>query len=158
MSVAQRIIQHRQDAVGKHVKQWLDDFSSEAVLALAMVADASDESLLLIRQVDDEAVDSSELGNYVQGFADRIQALFAQRQALTTVGYTKFAMDMLSKGELAFFSCGQARRLQPCDGDTVERCLDRMVAWSRLALEVLQTEFPHYSVFSAFGAPGLEQN
>ena len=151
MSVAQRIIQHRQDAVGKHVKQWLDDFSSEAVLALAMVADASDESLLLIRQVDDEAVDSSELGNYVQ-------ALFAQRQALTTVGYTKFAMDMLSKGELALFSCGQARRLQPCDGDTVERCLDRMVAWSRLALEVLQTEFPHYSVFSAFGAPGLEQN
>ncbi|CAJ1400606.1 unnamed protein product [Effrenium voratum] len=156
MSVAQRIIQHRQDAVGKHVKQWLDDFSSEAVLALAMVADASDESLLLIRQVDDEAVDSSELGNYVQGFADRIQALFAQRQALTTVGYTKFAMDMLSKGELAFFSCGQARRLQPCDGDTVERCLDRMVAWSRLALEVLQTEFPHYSVFSAFGVFSLK--
>ena len=116
-----------------------------------------DESLLLIRQVDNEECDSAEVGNYVQSFADRIQMLIVQKAILTTTGYTKLVVDLLAEGKLKFFACGVARRLGPCQAESIEQCFKNMEVWVRMALEVLRTEFPHYGIFSAFGAP-LREN
>lgn len=115
-------------------------------------ADVMDESLLLIRQVDSEECDSAEIGNYVQSFADRIQMLILQRAILTTTGYTKLVMDLLLEGKLKFFACGAARQLGPCQDESIDQCFKNMEVWVRMALEVLRTEFPHYGIFSAFGA------
>ena len=49
-----------------------------------MLADCTDEALVLLRLVDDEQCDSAELGNYVQSFADRIQALILNKLILDT--------------------------------------------------------------------------
>ena len=155
IAVAQRIIQQRHDATGASIRNWLNSLTSEHVLQLSMLADCTDEALVLLRLVDDEQCDSAELGNYVQGFADRIQALILNKLILDT-GYTKFTLDMLSEGKVAFFASGDARRLRPCDQEMTDRCLDHMKVWVRLALEVLRTEFPHYGLFSSFGVTSLK--
>lgn len=155
IAVAQRIIQQRHDATGASIRNWLNSLTSEHVLQLSMLADCTDEALVLLRLVDDEQCDSAELGNYVQSFADRIQALILNKLILDT-GYTKFTLDMLSEGKVAFFASGDARRLRPCDQEMTDRCLDHMKVWVRLALEVLRTEFPHYGLFSSFGVTSLK--
>ena len=114
LATVQRIIQARKDQTGSALQTWLQNLTAHELLQLGMVADVMDESLLLIRQVDNEECDSAEVGNYVQSFADRIQMLIVQKAILTTTGYTKLVMDLLAEGKLKFFACGVACRLGPC--------------------------------------------
>ena len=157
LATVQRIIQARKDQTGSALQTWLQNLAAQELLQLGMVADVMDESLLLIRQVDNEECDSAEVGNYVQSFADRIQMLIVQKAILTTTGYTKLVMDLLAEGKLKFFACGVACRLGPCQDESIDQCFKNMEVWVRMALEVLRTEFPHYGIFSACGAP-LREN
>ena len=152
LATVQRICQARKDQTGAALQAWLENLTALEMVQLGMLVDVMDESLLLIRQVDNEQSDSAEIGNYVQSFADRIQMLILQRAILTTTGYTKLVMDLLLEGKLKFFACGAARQLQPCQDESIDQCFKNMEVWARMALEVLRTEFPHYGIFSAFGA------
>ena len=62
-----------------------------------MVADVMDESLLLIRQVDNEECDSAEVGNYVQSFADRIQMLIVMSQSTNASRTWRYGFGWLWK-------------------------------------------------------------
>ena len=152
LATAQRISQSRKDEAAGALRDWLEGSTAQEVVQLGMLADIMDETLLLIRQVDSEDCESAEIGNYVQGFADRIQMLILQRAILTTTGYTKLVMDLLAGGKLKFFACGVARCLEPCQDESLDACFRNMEVWVRMALEVLRTEFPHYEIFSASGA------
>lgn len=151
LATVQRICQARNDPVGAALKAWLEGLTAQELVQLGMLADVMDESLLLIRQVDCEQCDSAELGNYVQDYADRVQALILRRAIVETTGYTKLVTDLLADGKLKFFACGVARHLEPCQAESIDECFKNMEVWLRMALEVLRTEFPHYGIFSAFG-------
>ena len=152
LATVQRICQARKDQAATALRAWLENLTAQELIQLGMLADIMDESLLLVRQVDSEDCDPAEIGNYVQSFADRIQMLILQRAILATTGYTKLIMDLPAEGKLKFFACGGPRRLGPCVDESIDQCFKNMEVWVRMALEVLRTEFPHYGIFSAFGA------
>lgn len=152
LATVQRICQARKDQAATALQAWLENLTAQELIQLGMLADIVDESLLLVRQVDTELCDPAEIGNYVQSFADRVQMLILQRAILATTGYTKLVMDLLAEGKLKFFACGGARHLGPCRDESIEECFKNMEVWLRMALEILRTEFPHYGIFSAFGA------
>ena len=68
---------------------FLTQISSTDVLLLAMMADASDEELSLIRHFDQSYVPTSDVRSLVQKFMSRIEFLFLHSGALQT-GYTAY--------------------------------------------------------------------
>ncbi|CAK9097012.1 Uncharacterized protein SCF082_LOCUS45530 [Durusdinium trenchii] len=144
-----RIAETREDKVAI---AYLEGLSAEEILQLAMVADAADEALVLIRSVDQEDVDLSMVSTFVHSFMVRIATLFMEEKVMQ-VGYTMHVMDLTTTGGLTMFlkRSGQAKRIAAPDRECRQRCLDRMKCWAKLAAEVVETEFPNYSVFNAFG-------
>lgn len=144
-----RIAETREDKVAI---AYLEGLSAEEILQLAMVADAADEALVLIRSVDQEDVDLSMVSTFVHSFMVRIATLFMEEKVMQ-VGYTMHVMDLMTTGGLTMFlkRSGQAKRIAAPDRECRQRCLDRMKCWAKLAAEVVETEFPNYSVFNAFG-------
>ncbi|CAE7766372.1 unnamed protein product [Symbiodinium sp. CCMP2592] len=157
VNVVQRITETRGGKEAGKASQWLSRLTSQRILLLAMLADAGDEGLLLIRAVDREDVDLSELSNHVRAFHDRVVWLFSQGH-IVQCGYTKHAMDMLKGESLTFFAQGAGFRLRPVTDGYIQECLARMRCWTKLALEVLRTEFPNYSLFNAMNVLNLSSS
>ena len=128
--------------------------SCEEILQVALIADASDEGLLLVRQVDSDELDTTMLGTYVSNFIQRIDTLFNQGKVLTTSGYTNHILQLLRNDEMVVFS-GAPSRLKSPPAAVLQRCMGRMKAWVKLALQVIETEFPSYNIFAAFGVFSL---
>ena len=149
MNTAQRIVTDRAGTdVSQQVGTWLRQLSTEEVLQVAMVADASDEGLMLIRAVDSDVVDWPSIASTVDNFVIRIKTLFGEDAGVMRSGYTAHVINLLKDGRLHVFC--QGTTLQPPSDSVARRCLDRMKGWMRLALQVLRTEFPNYSIFQSF--------
>lgn len=71
---------------------FLSLYSEELVLVLALLADAGDEALCIIRHFDNEETDSSLTTSAVQEFLDRIAWLFIAENVWTTEGHTAIAL------------------------------------------------------------------
>ncbi|CAK9100367.1 Uncharacterized protein SCF082_LOCUS46975, partial [Durusdinium trenchii] len=142
------------DAVGKAASLFLQTMTAEQILQLALIADAMDEGLLLVRTVDDEGVDLALISSYVHQFMVRIATLFFENAKVMETGYTKHVIELMNTGGISMFikRSGEAERLAAPNRETKQRCLDRMQCWAKLAFEVLKTEFPHYGIFNAFGS------
>ena len=142
------------DAAGKAAAWFLQSMTSEQVLQLALTADAMDESLVLVRTVDEEGVDLALISSYVHQFMVRIATLFCEDAKVMETGYTKHVMELLEIGGISMFikRSGEVRRLAVPSRETQQRCLDRMQCWTKLAFEVLKAEFPHYGIFNSFGS------
>ena len=102
-----RIAETREDKVAI---AYLEGLSAEEILQLAMVADAADEALVLIRSVDQEDVDLSMVSTFVHSFMVRIATLFMEEKVMQ-VGYTMHVMDLMTTGGLTMFlkRSGQAK-------------------------------------------------
>jgi hypothetical protein len=136
----------------------------ESYLQLSLMADAEDEGLLLTRQVDSEDVDISQIAPFVSQFVNKISALFGgsveTAQCWTVPGYTKYALQLLSRPQV-FFVGNETKTLggpgHPSK-DVCQRCLARMQAWVRLARQVVKSEFPTYEVVLSFGLFNLAED
>jgi len=118
---------------------------------MSMLADAMDEGLCLVRLVDNEDVDPAEIAGYVRNFVARIKSLFCEGACFDEFGYTKHCVDTLADGSLVIFDrYGEPQRLRAPTAGEKQRCLQRMKNWVKLALEVVETEFPNYSLICAF--------
>ena len=153
--------------IPEDVEQWLQDFDAEGLLTLALLAEAGDEGLALIRLTDREDADTAEMSFWVADFVARrvmfllflstaspparIQHLFIDGAVLTTNGYVAHALGLLRNGCLVKFCGPAASRMTPPTQGTLNRSLGRMQAWCKLAVEVCRAEFPDYGVFCAFG-------
>ena len=73
------------------VRAFLTEITTEEVLQLAMMADASDEELTLIRTVDQEFLCTGSLKPTVDRFADRVDYLYARSGALQS-GFTAYVI------------------------------------------------------------------
>ena len=138
----------KKDKAGQLARQYLEDLTQEQLAQLAMLADAGDEGLLLVRVMDHESLDAAEISTHVTAFIDRITVLFQHKAALET-GYTQHILSLIRQKALCIFLPNAVRKFGDVDDDIVNRCLERMRSWSRLAMEVLRTEFPHHSLFNS---------
>ena len=147
---------------GRLAQAWLQNLNSETLVTLAMLADAGDEGLSLVRQVDDEQTDVASLQRIVSQFLDRARFLWRDGGCLTSLGYTKHCLDLLSEGLLVFTVTGHspsaAHVLHKPGQLAMDRCLMRMRCWLRLAEETLEAEFPHCHLLRAFSAFDVEDS
>ena len=73
------------------VGAFLTEITTEEVLQLAMMADASDEELTLIRTFDQGFLCTGSLKSTVEQFADRVDYLYARSGALQS-GFTAYVI------------------------------------------------------------------
>ena len=91
---------HRNDESAKSCKEWLVWLSTERCLQLAMMADASDQVLVLVRLLDNENVDPAILNREVFYFIRTIRSMFNDRQCLHIFGYTSMMLGTLKQVHL----------------------------------------------------------
>ena len=109
------------------VLQWVKHLSAEKLLMLATMADASDEGLCLIRQVDDESTDIASLQSLVVRFLERTEMLFEQGGCLQGMGYTRHIVSIL-EGDFGLHALvgEHVLALKAPSPVVISRCLERM--------------------------------
>ena len=146
------IATHREGSSdAKIMLRWVKHLNAEKLLMLAMMADASDEGLCLIRQVDDESTDIASLQSLVVSFLERTDMLFEQGGCLRVMGYTKHIISLLES------DCGlhalvgdHVLALKAPTQTVITTCLGRMRCWRKLACSVIQAEFPDCYLLASF--------
>ena len=132
------------------VAELMDRLSDEMLLQLAMMADCSDEVLMLTRFLDKETYEAAELPRHLREFSERTARLFVHGACLETPGsLTSHVLKHLRRPRLVVLASGQPKTLGSTTGPSlaiVSRRLARMGNWHKLAVEVLRTEFPGHEV------------
>ena len=146
----------RTDA-GKSCAQFIALLNEEVVVQLGMLADASDECLVLTRFFDQGMFELANMSTEVLGFKRRLDALFGEAETCLETGFTSLALKHLERPRMLREAKGRHRSIgglaMPAILDIARgKCLPRMKAWRRLALEVVDTEFPDYELLGAFSA------
>ena len=137
---------------GTTALNFLDWVDEEKYLTLAMLGDASDEGLSLLRFTDSERMDTAEAQEEVGGYEERMNALFLQSKCQHVQGFTKYAINNLQKQRVLMVGVvvknfGGPEHPTPV---VLHRCLQRMACYARLAIRTLRTEFPNYELIAAF--------
>ena len=146
---------------GGLVRNWLKGISSEDLLQLALLADAADEGLLLVRQLDCEHFDLAGLQSSVGGFVERLDFLFRHRGCMTVESsFTQHCLRLLAAGQLQVLpaSSTAGRVLTPPCGEAVDRCIRRMTAWAHMAKAAVEAEFPNFLVLNSFAVFALSDD
>ena len=161
IQTAMHMLHGRHDEVGKHASEFLAYLNEEVALQAAMLADATDEGLLFTRALDNEDTDPAELQVLVEDFLTTLQSLFEDQECINVEGtYTHFMMSSLAGRPRVFATTrnGQEIRLggRPIPVEIVNRCLNRMVRFVKLATAVTCAEFPNFDLFCAFQVFNLQ--
>lgn len=132
----------------------MDMLSEEMLVQLAMMADCSDEVLVLTRFLDKENYEAAELPRHLLEFSQRTERLFVHGACLEAPGtFTSHVLQLLRRPRLVVLGNGLPKslgsRAGPCAA-AIRRCLARMVNWRKLAAEVLRTEFPGHEILQCF--------
>lgn len=133
---------------------------TEEYLQLAMMADAGDEAIQVVRLCDSESFDPATTPAEVAGFRARIKHLFIERGCLELHGFTHFAVGVLTQ-QRVYTSRRQGLRLRFGCGPQgpplgmVTRCLERMHGWCVIATSVLDAEFPDFELLQSFSVFNL---
>ena len=153
VSTAQEMHEERRaEAIGRHAKAFLKLVSEDMMICLAMMSDAGEENLALVRFLDTEQMNTMDMSAECARFLERITVLFDHSGCLLT-GYTGFMLELLKKERLLFIDHiphkvgGKSARMME---DIVQRCLQRLRNWTALAREVLAAEFPRFESIQAF--------
>jgi len=129
------------------------------MLLLGMLADAGDESACLVRHRDVDLSDSAEVSYWIAAYVRRCQFLFLEGGCLRT-GFTQVILQILRK-PVVYVVRGTPLQSGSRAGATAadaEWALSHMRSWFRLAVQVLRSEFPEFSVLAAFSAFHLAQD
>ena len=143
--------ERRTEAAGRHAKAFLNLLDEEAIISLAMMTDAGEENLELVRFLDDETMATTDISAECQRFLERISVLFEQRGCLS-VGHTEYAISLLKKEHVVFIDNTPKRFGGKNLQNVLDRCFRRLNAWVKLAREVLAAEFPQFETVQAFSA------
>jgi hypothetical protein len=150
----------RTDAHGKLASEFCLWINSEKCLQAAMLADASDQLMVLTRVVDNEDVDPITANREVSMFVAAIELWFGyHRQCLELFGYTSTMLQTLSSSTVWHVN-GKVCSIGFEGGvpaSIIDRCLDRMQSWIRLAKETVAAEFPYFELSQAFNAFDVTQ-
>ena len=143
----------------KAAEEWLQKQTGEMALQLAMMGDAGDATLMLIRFFDQEFVDRTKLHQVLLDYHTRLRALFVDGLCLET-GLTQLMLRTLQKEpKLVRLTGGDIVQIggpESVTDDIVSRCLGRMAAWCRLGEEISKAEFPGFELFQSLAPFNLE--
>ena len=132
----------------------------EMILLMGMMADASDECLVLTRFFDKDMFELERAPEQIADFKDRLQALFGHRRGALETGYTRVAVEHLRAQRMLDDASGKFHSIGGLGDRELERfyttCFDKMRAWCSLVDEVLSTEFPDFELLAAFAVFRLE--
>ena len=163
ISTCHIILERRQprSEPGKSCTRFIDLLSEEVVVLLGMLADASDECLLLTRFFDQGMFEVANMSTEVLGFKQRLNALFGEAELCLETGFTNLALKVVERSRLLRAAKGMYRSLGGLAPPAIlvlarRTCLPRMKAWRRLVLEVVDTEFPDYELLGAFSVFRLQ--
>lgn len=140
---------------GKVAKQLDEETNVERALQLAMLADASDENMMLVRFADrGDDCPVEEFMDECEHFLARCRALFDDGQCMNS-GYTEYMLSLLHDGILTLVR-GQSHQIggygsNPLTEEVKSRCLGRMRNWLRLVEVAVRAEFPQESILHAMG-------
>ena len=147
------VVAHRKgQAVAKACAAFLAFLSEERVLMLGMCADGADEAIRIVRYLDTECHDISEVPLETMAFLSRIDFLFTQGNCVN-LGYTAHCLTCLKRAR-GFMLGDEPKTIGGpgrVDQSIIERCLRRMQCWTRLAVSVVRAEFPSWELLYAFG-------
>ena len=125
--------------------EFLQCITEQNVLLLGMMADASDECMMLTRFMDRDTFDVGCVHVELQKFHDRINHLFLNKACLTCDGYTKVALEFLKRPRvletLALRTIGS---VAGADKTQVMQAVARMVNWVKVTKQISDTEFPQH--------------
>ena len=129
-----------------------------------MMADASDQVLLLVRSSDVDEPDPASMSSFVQSFLLDGARLWLEGHCWG-FGCTASMLRFLKRPRTYLIAGGQKGVCQLGGHDVDEacrkRCLDRMVCWFRLAIDVCHAEWPYYDTLNAlqiFAAAGSQSS
>ena len=150
--------------IGKNAASFMQWVTDEACLQLAMMADASDQVLLLVRSSDKDEPDPASMASFVQSFLLDGARLWLEGHCWG-FGCTASMLRFLKRPRTYLIAGGQKGVCQLGGHDVDEacrkRCLDRMVCWFRLAIDVCHAEWPYYDTLNAlqiFSAAGSQSS
>ena len=139
------------EPVGKACVSILKWMTDEAVLQAAMVADASHQVLMLVRSNDVDQPDPASMAEFVSSFLLEGARLWLEGHCwgfgctATMLRYLKTSRTyLIAGGQEGICKIGGG-----VDDMCKKRCLDRMVCWFRLAIDVCQAEWPYHDVVNA---------
>ena len=142
----------------KIAASWLEGLSTEFSLQMAMMGDAGDETLQLVRLFDSEAFDVTKLHQALADYHTRLNALFRNGLCLQT-GLTSTMLETLRKNAKLVHVNGEMRQIGGVENvtdDVIARCLGRMAAWCELGEEISEAEFPNFEILQALHPFDLE--
>ena len=143
---------NRKNTVEQEVAdEFLAWINEEKLVQLAMCADGGDDSLCFTRFLDSEGFDVSEIPSEIHIYVNKLNSQFLQGNCVKT-GYTKHVLDILKKSRGYFvqnqpFTLGGPGRVSPA---MIERCMKRMACWVKLAINVIDAEYPSYQLLHSF--------
>ena len=156
-----RLMQERPaEPAGAYASATLEALDEEMMLQCALLADACDECIVLIRFFDAAEVDNAKIAQEVQRFCKRITQLFEEQLVWTTEGYTKQTLKFLEDTH-HFLVRGSVLRSVGGPRAVTRRIktavLERMLAWTALAREVVAAEHPNFELVSSFSCFDLRE-
>jgi hypothetical protein len=153
LMVAQQITKSRRGSVQAVIaNEFLEYVDEEALITLALLADAGDEAYTHTRYCDQEELDNAVLPSVNADFLRRIAMLFGPNPKCWQTGYTAFIMRALQTPVLVFVNnlpktVGGPQSVSP---EMMTRAVGRLHAWCKLAKETIRAEYPDWDVLCAF--------
>ena len=153
MRIADVVMCHRPGKEeGKDAEAFLGYVTEKVIVAMGMISDGAHEGLLFTRFADDQNMDASEAPYMCAQFVHRLQVLFVEGQCTKLPGFTQWVIDGLKRPRTLFFG-GRPKVLGgpgKVDVGMINELLQRMVCWTKLARDVITTEWPCFDVLNAF--------
>lgn len=137
----------------KQSRAFLEGMSEERLLQAALIADAADECMGILRYMDSEECDPAQLTSHIDHLVHQADTLFIQGHALQAdPSFSSHALALLRRPR----SCHIGNVVKTLGGpgtvseQVSRRCMSRMAAWVRLLMSSLQAEFPSWHVIQSF--------
>ncbi len=143
--------ERRSEPVGRQAKEFLKLVDEEMLISLAMMSDAGEENLALVRFLDSETLPTTDISAECHRFLERITVLFEHRGCLSS-GHTQYVISLLKRERVLFIDHVPKRVGGKDVRPVLDRCFRRFNAWLKLAREVLAAEFPQFETLQAFSA------
>ena len=132
---------------GGLVRNWLCTVSSQDILQLALLADATYESLVLVRSMGREQLGLAALQATYANLMERVDFLFKLGGCMTVESnFTQHCLTLLSTRQLQVLEQGTYRVLPSPSDQEVQKCILRMSKWADMANAVAEAEFPDFLV------------
>ena len=149
---------------GRQASTFLGKVTVEAVIQAAMMAEGSDEHLMVRRFFDTDAWDVTRVGHELQRFIANLEHLFipaaGSAAGCQRHGFVKYACEMMCKPHVCWIN-GTQRVLGGPGAVTPEllsRCLSRMANWIRLTITAVSAEFPSWQLLQALDVLSLDRH